>query len=312
MYTLPSTSTNSRQPPEMPPSISVTGLGKPSSFRSTTVAVSSASLVDCPEITVVVKLVNIVAGVIAIKGLHEAFQADVLVVVNHPRQLFQLPRHLVGELLERELEGLDVLPARVGGEFVARIFRCLFGMAFEFADVMSFGSSDVFYKLIGVFNGIRLQTFVKFIKFPSKILQCICFNVTGSRSVTDLLILQLSKFQPHIIGGSRNCIGKRFEMLFDFLSSVVQLLRDCVGGYFGDSVLYVCDRLVQVGGVVGLGGILKCILEVAREICNWFLQALQIRINLYARIVKLRAKMFYFPYSVIQVLAEVWRLGRAG
>ncbi|GBE63253.1 hypothetical protein BOVATA_047460 [Babesia ovata] len=175
-------------------------------------------------------------------------------------------------------------------------------MTFEFIDVMSFGSGDVFYKLIGVFNGIRLQTFVKFIKFPSKILQCICFNVTGSRSVTDLLILQLSKFQPHIIGGSRNCIGKRFEMMFDFLSNSFQLLWDCVGGYFGDSVLYVCDRLVQVGGVVGLGGILKRRVDVGVEVCNWFLQALQWRIDRQISAVELNFNIVGGCYGAGQLL----------
>ncbi|GBE63501.1 N-methylhydantoinase B, putative [Babesia ovata] len=90
-------------------------------------------MADSPEIDAILKLVNIVAGVSAVKGLHEAFQADVFVVLNLPRQLTELLRHLVGELPERELQGLDVLPARVGGELVGGLFDLSIHLTLHFS-----------------------------------------------------------------------------------------------------------------------------------------------------------------------------------
>ncbi|GBE63124.1 type I secretion outer membrane family protein, putative [Babesia ovata] len=114
-------------------------------------------MADSPEIDAIFKLVNIVAGVRAIKGLHEPFQADVFVVVNLPRQLSELPRHLGGELPERELEGLGVLPARVGGEFVGGLFYVLPDVFLQLFDVVILGFCQVRKQIVGLLNRLFSQ-----------------------------------------------------------------------------------------------------------------------------------------------------------
>ncbi|GBE63021.1 ABC transporter, putative [Babesia ovata] len=161
---------------------------------------------------------------------HKLLVALIQVITNFFRQLSELLRHLLRELLERELEGLDVLPARVGGELVARILRRFFGVTFEFIDVMSFGLFDVFYKLIGVFNGITLQTFLEFVKVMVDFLESILFYSLDIWSVADFVIYHLCQFLFDTLGGLCYPVTESLEMLRDIVR------------YGSEALCYVADE----------------------------------------------------------------------
>ncbi|GBE62911.1 hypothetical protein BOVATA_044050 [Babesia ovata] len=140
----------------------------------------------------------------AIKGLHEPFQADVFVVVNLPRQLTELLRHLVGELPERELEGLDVLPARVGGElraghlisyFLDRVWKG----AFEVVDV-----------------GLRKACLVDVRIVTAKPFLCLkrdCLAFIGSKLVLkEILSISFFGFKLTLFELSPGCFERRHEV----------------------------------------------------------------------------------------------------